>query len=243
MIKVGKVGYLNTLPLFYKWDTSQTVLVEGHPSELVDRLRKGELHAGIVSSVEYLFHKEDYLIVPKVCIASRERACSVLIFSNRLLEDIKSLYLTPASLTSKELAMYVVKVIYGNSPELVKDRSKADAIMLIGDEAMIEKSLGKWQYVYDLGEEWFKRHRLPFVFALFLVRRDAPTWLCDYIAKQCSTSKDLFFKDLMQGRIKVNGFNQSFLVEYFTSCLQYDLDEKAIQSLGIFNGFLMKRNL
>ena len=139
--------------------------------------------------------------------------------------------------------MYVVKVIYGNSPELVKDRSKADAIMLIGDEAMIEKSLGKWQYVYDLGEEWFKRHRLPFVFALFLVRRDAPTWLCDYIAKQCSTSKDLFFKDLMQGRIKVNGFNQSFLVEYFTSCLQYDLDEKAIQSLGIFNGFLMKRNL
>ena len=179
MIKVGKVGYLNTLPLFYKWDTSQTVLVEGHPSELVDRLRKGELHAGIVSSVEYLFHKEDYLIVPKVCIASRERACSVLIFSNRPLEDIKSLYLTPASLTSKELAMYVVKVIYGNSPELVKDRSKADAIMLIGDEAMIEKSLGKWQYVYDLGEEWFKRHRLPFVFALFLVRRDAPTWLCE----------------------------------------------------------------
>ena len=30
---------------------------------------------------------------------------------------------------------------------------------------MIEKSLGKWQYVYDLGEEWFKRHRLPFVLA------------------------------------------------------------------------------
>ena len=74
MIKVGKVGYLNTLPLFYKWDTSQTVLVEGHPSELVDRLRKGELHAGIVSSVENLFHKEDYLIDPKECIASRERA-------------------------------------------------------------------------------------------------------------------------------------------------------------------------
>ena len=58
MIKVGKVSYLNTMPLFYKCDGSETVLVEGHPSELVDRLRKGEIKAGIVSSVEYLPHEE-----------------------------------------------------------------------------------------------------------------------------------------------------------------------------------------
>ena len=243
MIKVGKVSYLNTMPLFYKWDGSETVLVEGHPSELVDRLRKGEIKAGIVSSVEYLLHREDYLVVPNVCIASKERACSVLIFSNKPLEDIKSLYLTPASLTSKELAIYVVNVIYGNSPELVKDRDKADALMLIGDEAIIERSLGRWQYVYDLGEEWFKQHKLPFVFALFLVRKDAPTWLSDNIYFQCNRSKALFIEDLTQGKIGVDGFSQDFLLEYFTSCLQYDLSEEAMQSLRVFNSFLIKRGL
>lgn len=241
MIKVGKVGYLNTMPLFYKWDLSKVLLVEGHPSELVDRLRKGEIQAGIVSSVEYLLRQEDYVLVPNVCIASKEKVCSVLIFSKKPLEDIKSLYLTPASITSKELALYVVNTIYGNSPELVEDRSKAEALMLIGDEAMHERSLGRWQYVYDLGEEWFKHRGLPFVFALFLVRKDAPPWLCDYIAEQCERSKTSFFEDLTQGKVKVEGFDLSFLVDYFTSCLKYELDEEAMKSLRIFNGFLMKR--
>ncbi len=242
MIKIGKVNYLNTLPLFYRWDPT-VCFVEGHPSELVQLLRKGKIQAGIVSSVEYLVNREEYIFVPNVSISSKERACSVLIFSEKPLEDVESLYSTPASLTSKLLALYILEKTYKRKPKVVEDKDKAQAILLIGDEAIREKLSNRWRYVYDLGEEWFKLHQLPFVFALFLVRRDAGPWLAEYIGKQCNNSKVEFYKDLYEGKINVEGLSRSFLLDYFNSCLFYELSEEEWRSLEIFNKFLMKKGI
>ena len=242
-IKIGKVNYLNTLPLFYDWDLSQVELVEGHPSELVIKLRKGEIEGGIVSSVEYLLNKENYIVVPNVCIASRERACSVYIFSKKPLEEISSIYLTRASMTARKLALYIVREIYKKDPEILEDKNKAQALMLIGDEAIREKQSKKWEYLYDLGLEWFKVNKLPFVFALFLVRKDIPSKYSEYIAEQCQRSKKKFFEDLEAGNIVVEGFDAGFVHDYFNHCLQYELDNKAWKSLELFNGILMKYNL
>ncbi|MFN7064739.1 MAG: menaquinone biosynthesis protein [Aquificaceae bacterium] len=240
MVKIGRVSYLNTLPLFYSWN-SDVFFVDGHPSELAELLRKGDLQAGIVSSVEYLMHEEDYLLVPGVCISSKEKACSVLIFSERPLEELKSIYLTPTSLTSKFLALYVLKKVYKREPSLVEEREKAQALLLIGDEAIKEKLSKRWIYTYDLGEEWYKIHKLPFVFALFLVRKDAPSWLCEYIKEQCERSKLEFYRDLTAGKIEIKEFDKGFILGYFSSCLSYELDHEALRSLYIFNGFLMEK--
>ncbi len=240
MLKVGKVSYLNTLPLFYRWDTSKVSLVEGHPSELVKKLREGQIQAGIVSSVEFLFHPENYRVVPGVSISSKERACSVLIFSRKPLELVQSLYLTPSSMTSKLLALYVVREIYKNVPNTVQKRDEADAILLIGDEAMREKSSNRWEYVYDLGEEWFRLYKLPFVFALFLVRRDAPQWLDHFIAEQCKRSREEFYKDLEEGGLKVQGYDYGYVKDYFKLCLGYELGQREEKSLEIFNQILTK---
>ncbi len=243
MISVGKVSYLNTLPLFYRWDTSKVSLVEGHPSELVKKLREGHIQAGIVSSVEFLLHPENYRVVPDISISSKEKACSVLIFSKKPLEFIESLYLTPASMTSKLLALYIVKEVYKNNPNIVQAKDDADALMLIGDEAVREKGSNNWKYVYDLGEEWFRLYGLPFVFALFLVRRDAPEWLEGFIWEQCKRSKEEFFKDLREGKLEVYSYGQEYLKDYFTLCLDYGLDQKARRSLEIFKEILTKESL
>ncbi len=243
MISVGKVSYLNTLPLFYRWDTSKVSLVEGHPSELVKKLREGHIQAGIVSSVEFLLRPENYRVVPDISISSKEKACSVLIFSKKPLEFVESLYLTPSSMTSKLLALYVVKEVYKNSPSIVQAKENADALMLIGDEAVREKGSNNWKYVYDLGEEWFRLYGLPFVFALFLVRRDAPEWLEGFIWEQCKRSKEEFFKDLREGKLEVYSYGQEYLKDYFTLCLDYGLDQKARRSLEIFKEILTKESL
>ena len=240
MISVGKVSYLNTLPLFYRWDNSKVSLVEGYPSELVKKLREGHIQAGIVSSVEFLLYPENYRVVPDVSISSKEKACSVLIFSKKPLEFIESLYLTPASMTSKLLALYIVKEVYKNNPNIVQDKDDADALMLIGDEAIKEKSSNTWQYVYDLGKEWFSLYGLPFVFALFLVRRDAPELLDSLIEEQCKRSKEEFFQDLKKGRLELQGYDYNRLKDYFTSCLDYGLDRKAWKSLEIFKEILTR---
>ncbi|MCS7171044.1 MAG: menaquinone biosynthesis protein [Aquificaceae bacterium] len=243
MLKIGKVGYLNALPLFYLWNASNVVFVEGHPSELVDLLRKGEIQAGIVSSVEYIVHKENYRLVPSVCISSLEKACSVLLFSKRPLEKVRHLYLTPASLTSRVLTLYLLERLHHNSPKVVEDRDMADALMLIGDEALKEKESGRWRYVYDLGEQWFSLHRLPFVFALFLIRRDAPEGLESFIAEQCSRSKSQFFKDLLGCKVNIEGYGKDFLKDYFISCLDYTLDARSQESLSLFKEILIKSGL
>ena len=65
---------------------------------------------------------------------------------------------------------------FGLQPELeplpigasLEDAS-ADAVMLIGDRAMIPVN-GAFEFVWDLGEEWCRWTGLPFVFAMWIAR-------------------------------------------------------------------------
>ena len=238
MFKIGKVSYLNTLPLFYKFRDPRIELVEGHPSQLVSLLREGKIQAGIVSSVEYLLRPDQYRIIPNISISSRERACSVAIFSTKPLVELKKVYLTPASLTSKYLCFYVLEEIYKLNPIYTENKEEADAFLLIGDEALSAKAQKLYPYIYDLAQEWFKVHKLPFVFALFLVRSDTPQYLDELIENLVSFSLEAFYKDLEEGKIEIEGYSKEELREYLTECLSNSLGERELLSLDIFKRFL-----
>ncbi|MCX8060664.1 MAG: menaquinone biosynthesis protein, partial [Aquificaceae bacterium] len=215
-------------------DTTEVELVEGRPAQLVQQLREGAIQAGIVSSVEYLQNPQSYRLTPGVSVSCLKKACSVLIFSRKPIRQVSSLYLTPASLTSRALALYLFRKLYNSKPKTVEDRDLAEGVLLIGDEALREKFSARWTFVYDLGELWHSLHGLPFVFALFLVRRDAPEGLEVFISEQCQRSKKAFFEDLQEGRVRAGDYPEPFLKEYFTSCLDYGLDRRALQSLETF---------
>jgi Predicted periplasmic solute-binding protein len=234
MFKVGKVSYLNTIPLFYRFEDPMIELVEGEPSYLVSLLRDEKIQAGIVSSVEYLFNRSQYRVASGLCIASKQRVCSVLLLSRRPLLEIKSVYLTPASLTSKILCKHLLEDVYKLKPEYVESRESADALMLIGDDALYEKKLGKFEYVYDLAEEWHKVYSLPFVFALFLVRKDADPSLDRLIEELALRSIKAFYEDFAQGRLEVEGFSRDEVKDYFYHCIDYFLDEEKERSLELF---------
>ncbi|MEZ0360514.1 MAG: menaquinone biosynthesis protein [Hydrogenobacter sp.] len=241
MIRIGKVSYLNTMPLFYKWEDPKLELVSGHPSNLVRMLRKGSIHAGIVSSAEYLINMDLYTYVPNVSISSRERVCSVLFFSKVPIDKVKKVYLTPNSVTSRYLSVYILEEVYRLKPIYTEDRKEADCLLLIGDEALFEKKAGRYIYIYDLAEEWYRIHKLPFVFALFTVRKDAPSWLSERIEELCKISMEAFYKDLFDGKIEVDGFRYDELLTYFTKCLYNGLHEDGLRSLKIFMEFLSSR--
>jgi chorismate dehydratase len=143
MFKVGKVSYLNTVPLFYRFEDPKIEFVDGEPSYLVSLLRDGKIHAGIVSSVEYLFNRSQYRVVSGLCVASKQRVCSVLLLSKRPMLEIKRVYLTPASLTSKILCKHLLEDVYKIKPEYVESRESADALLLIGDDALYGKKVGQ----------------------------------------------------------------------------------------------------
>ncbi len=225
MLRVGRVSYKNTIPLFYK--LSGFEVIEGVPSHLVRLLREGKIDAGIVSSVEYFFNWDKYFILPNISISSRGKVCSVKLFSNVPLEKVKSIKLSQASITSRYLLFYIFEKKIGYIP---KESENADATLLIGDEAL---EMRNFPYVYDLAEEWFKMHRLPFVFALFLVRREADTDKVKKLYREIKRSLESFFKDLSP-----SGKPKDF---YFMECIDYSLRKEHLSSLEMFFEYLGKK--
>jgi len=230
-VVIGKVVYSNTLPLFYSLKGFD--IVEGHPAELVKLLREGKIDAGIVSSVEYFFNPELYYVLPNVSISSRGKVCSVLLLSKKPIEEVRKVRITSRSLTSRYLLFYILKEVYRIEFNEVSEGE--DALLSIGDDALRLKD--SYPFVYDLGEEWFRKTGLPFVFALFLVRKDIDRVEASRLHKALLDSLKNFFSDVNLGRLgKLKNCN----VEYLSTCIDYSLTDEHLRSLKKFFTFMEK---
>ncbi|BAT71959.1 conserved hypothetical protein [Thermosulfidibacter takaii ABI70S6] len=187
MLRLGIISYLNTLPVYYGIERGLVKLpdnvevVKGVPTQLNRMLANGEIDMAVVSAFEYAQHYRDYLVLPQLCIGADGEVRSVLFFSTVPMEELdgREVYLTRASLTSKNLLMYIFKKrgIVPVYKEFVMEDGIPNngymGILLIGDDSLRMLSHNKFAYVYDLAELWKTEFGTPFVFALWCVRREA----------------------------------------------------------------------
>jgi len=187
MLKVGKIEYLNTVPVYYgfikeKVPTDGIEFIDDVPSELNRLLREGLLDASVISSYEYIVNQDRYLLLPDFSISAKKRVISVLFLSTVPIHQLhrKDVWLTRSSMTSKELLKYVLREVYGVEPNFhyysLKEGdlpANPKALLAIGDDALKFLHSKRFPFVYDLAEEWFNITGLPFVFALWAVRRDS----------------------------------------------------------------------
>jgi len=186
MLKVGIIEYLNTIPVYYGFlkgtvDTTGIEFVEDVPSELNELLREGFLDISVISSYEYLSNSDKYLLFPDFSISAKRKVLSVLFLSTMPIHQLhrKDVWLTRSSMTSRELLKYLLKNVYGIEPNYyyysLKDNDlpkNPTALLTIGDDAFKLSKNKKFTFIYDLAEEWFNIHGLPFVFAVWAVRKD-----------------------------------------------------------------------
>ncbi len=112
-------------------------------------------------------------------IAAAGAVGSVLLFSDRPFEQMAApacVRLTDQSSSSVRLLYLLLGYRHGfdHIPYLARAGEDANGEMLIGDEALVRNARGDSPYVIDLAAEWFRTHGLPFVFARWVIRRDAP---------------------------------------------------------------------
>lgn len=178
-LRVGRIGFANCTPLFLALEeggSDGTVeYVRGVPTELNRLLREGGVDLSPSSSAEYLTNPHLYGFLPDLSISSIGPVASVLLFSQVPIESLdgRTVGLSPASATSVMLLRVLLEGRFGLSPRYGEPGDGSDAILWIGDKALAEAKRGAWPLVYDLGELWYRFTGTPFVFALWIARRDA----------------------------------------------------------------------
>jgi len=186
-LRIGKIRYLNCLPFYFglvemlrvRGLESEISFFESYPAEINQAMERGEIDAAPVSSLEYLQHQDDYLLLPDLAIGTRLFARSVLLLSKKKIEQLSGavIALSRESLSSAALVRILLKQKYNhrNTFELTNQDPEAmlqkyPAALVIGDQALFCQPR-ELIYKYDLGELWQSWTGKPFVFALWAVRR------------------------------------------------------------------------
>lgn len=169
--RVGSVPYLNAVPLT-RGIEDEILFVT--PSKLAQMLQRDELDAALVSITEPLLN-DRYDILDGVAIASLGEVKSVFVAHRYPLAEIREIFCDAASLTSVNL-MKVLLAERGLKPEFVplpdyEVAPSCDAVLLIGDRAIDFSRAGHEHQLWDLGTAWFELTKLPFVYAVWALRR------------------------------------------------------------------------
>ncbi|MEK0445754.1 MAG: Chorismate dehydratase [Verrucomicrobiota bacterium] len=171
-IRVGCVQYLNSRPLIYGLEG---VCLE-HPRVLAEKLRRGELDAALVPVFELLRDPENYWVVDGVAIASQGPVYSVYVAYHGDLAEMTEVHVDPASLTSVHLVQVLGKGVLGRRLSMVFEGEpiqRGRGRLLIGNQAIRfrqEQGDGACHF-WDLGEVWANWTGLPFVYAVWVIRK------------------------------------------------------------------------
>lgn len=186
LLRVGRIPYANLVPIFHALTTNFALdgvrFVSGSPSGLNRMLRAGRLDISPCSSIEYGMHPGRYLLCPDISVSSRSKVMSILLLSNDPLDRLPDgpIAVSRASDTSVVLLEILLRVFLGKRNRLVRTTfppgealRRHPACLVIGDEALQAGLSGTGRHATDLGEWWRRETGTPFVFALWIVSREA----------------------------------------------------------------------
>ena len=171
--------FLNSAPFFHGLSLPPRYeLADCAPREAGQAASAGELLAGLLPLADYLRLEETFERIGRFGIAVRGRARSVMLFSRapiRML-DGAAIAVTDQTSSSYLLLRLLLEQRYRLAPAsyMRGQQPDADALLLIGDEALrFSRTNTRYPFEVDLAFEWWLWQHLPFVFAVWAIRKDA----------------------------------------------------------------------
>lgn len=251
-LRIGQIDYANCTPIFTTlqkyFDCSHYHFVRGVPAVLNDMLSRGEIDVCPSSSIAYGFAPEKYCLLPELSISSIGPVKSVLLFSRVPLAALneQTIGLTAESATSVNLLRIILAKQYG----FVNDFRKFDlpldkalesftALLLIGDNALKGATAGNGLHVYDLGELWYSFTGRPFVFALWMVTRQAAEQKRSAVRALSADLRDAkrrayeTYEEIAAGCRELAWMSAPSLVDYWRT-ISYDLTPDHLEGVRVF---------
>jgi chorismate dehydratase len=189
-VRLGRIAWVNCFPVYGAIDRGivpcDAELVSGTAAELNDLLAAGTLDVSVISAVEYARDAARYQLLPDLAITADGPVHSVMLFSRVPPEQLdgRSVLRTASSRTSVLLLELLCRHVWRVAPRFAQVRAEAtdlaaldgfphDAVLVIGDAALMLTAQGRYPHVVDLSAAWKVWTGLPFVFAVWAARREA----------------------------------------------------------------------
>ena len=214
---------------------------------MADLLHRGQFDVGLVPVAEALLH-DDYDIVDGIAIGSRGEVQSVFLAHRVPVKTLKRVAVTTASRTSAWLVRVILKYGYGVEPEFYPKPAGAklsehEAMMVIGDEAIWYATRSPDPNIesLDLGEAWLKLTGLPFVFAVWVLRRGVATGTSlPQLLRDAKANGLAHLEEIVQDSTEAT---PAYRREYLSRYVAYDLGELEKQGIRRFQQYLREMGL
>lgn len=239
-LRLGIVPYMNAKPLIYGLNqyTDSIVLSFEVPSLLPTMLNNDQIDVAIIPSIEY-FRSGNYAIIPDISISSYGTVESVKIFSKVPIKNIRTAALDKSSLTSCALTKIIFKEQYHLTPYYTPwdnrddiSGANVDAVLLIGDNAM---KMNEDEYItLDLGQAWFEYTGLPFVYAVWVVKKGHHIPGINKLLRDAKEAGIRSVKTLATIESQRLQLAQERCQNYLTNSIHYNLGKEEIKGLQTF---------
>jgi ribosome small subunit-dependent GTPase A len=273
VIRLGAISFVNTIPVYAGYSPEPGCqIVYNVPSQLNQMILSGELDVSPVSSICYLQHQDCFQLLENLSVSSYGSVESVLFLSRFPLgsDELKAstIAVSSDSETSIQLLNYCLNL---NNPNPLPSQQLpshfswplfrypaqqyADMLdrygnaLIIGDLALairqenLQSERFNAYYQYDLSTLWQESTGLPFVFAVWVARKEWVKTHPEAFARlnhALVQSRAHFFSSdsaLAEGiRLAQQQypFSENTLRRYYTTSLDYNLSALHHQSLQLF---------
>jgi len=213
------------------------------PAEAAIRFAKGELDLAVLPVASVFAFSAECKVVSGVAVGADGPVESVILARRVEMWDIKTVHIDPASRSSVALLQILVSEFNLSGRHIwtrEEDQEKADARLIIGDAALTfrEQAGPEWKFV-DLAETWKFHTGLPFVFAVWTIRKEIEgaeeiaRWLRQIKLKNVRETSP-WLQPLVE--------KDAFWRTYF-SHLRFGLDEREKKAVALFRELGAKRGM
>jgi len=260
-VSMGKISYINASPVYYGLDhgllPDWLKMVADVPSVLNHKIKTGQIEVSPISAAFYAMNHRDLLLLPDLSISCHGRVMSVILSSKYAIDDLegkKVIFSQESASAASFLKMIFhqrnITPVYevGDVNDFQTVSTSADAVLVIGDAALIHPWENRFEHCIDLGQLWYDMTQLPFVFAVWVVRKSfaqTDPVLAKEIHQLLLASKNKGYQHIdaviEQGEHKL-GIRKSKIKEYY-DLLYCDLDDQKIKAMGIFFDSLFEQDI
>ncbi len=231
---VVRLRYAHSDPIFHH---VRFKVVPAGTGDAVMHLTSGRADLGFVPITHAAQHCGALTLVPRLAIYSVGEVISVRVFRGRGRGY--------AAVSETSVGYRAARLLLGVELSRVEDPYSAldlyGGVLVIGDEAlrMVDRGFG---HVYDIGELWEARTRIPLVYAVLVARRGVPNNVVERYVEEMENSIASFYDNpelvIASASARI-GVSRELLeryymrVKYFTNSAVMDAMRREAELLGL----------